>query len=641
MNKQTITSNSSALPHIIKTTFTAGLLLVLLLSLQTTQAGSATWNLNPASGDWNTATNWTPATVPNGPTDVATFAASSVNQVTFSGSPTEVAEVIFNSAATSSFNITIGAAKTFTISGVGVVNNSDVSQNFSIGPSSSGQTGLLNFENTATAGTANTTYTAFGAAGNGSGGSGAQFFQNSTAGSATFIAQGATHGLDVGGGFFGFNDNSTAENASFTINGAQNNGGFGGSVGFGDFATAGNAVFVLNPGNGPDLDSGAMGFRDNATAGNAVFRLNGATVCCTATEVFFQDSATGGNGFFTVMGGQGPSALGGEVQFWGADFTGLITTAGNATIINEGGTASNARGGITEISAAATAGQALIVANGGTNGGGPGEIFFFDDGEGGEAQIELHSDGYLDISYCFTPGVTIGSLAGDGFVYTGARNLTVGSNNFNRTFSGTIQENGGIVNDSPGSLTKIGTGTLTLSGASTYRGGTTIMDGILRVKNTTGSATGTKAVLVNAGTLGGGGIIAGPTTIGTGSGAGAFLAPGQSPSKPNTLTIQNTITFKSDSTYTYVLNTKKAKANTVIANGVSIDSGAQFNFDRVANKKLTAGTIFTAITNTSANPISGTFANLPDNSTFTSGRNNYQVSYEGGDGNDLTLTVVP
>jgi len=29
-------------------------------------AGSSTWGLNPASGDWNTATNWTPATVPNG-----------------------------------------------------------------------------------------------------------------------------------------------------------------------------------------------------------------------------------------------------------------------------------------------------------------------------------------------------------------------------------------------------------------------------------------------------------------------------------------------------------------------------------------------------------------------------------------------
>ena len=39
--------------------------------------------------------------------------------------------------------------------------------------------------------------------------------------------------------------------------------------------------------------------------------------------------------------------------------------------------------------------------------------------------------------------------------------------------------------------------------------------------------------------------------------------------------------------------------------------------------------------------ISGTFANLPDGSTFTVGRNTLQANYKGGDGNDLTLTVVP
>ena len=74
---------------------------------------------------------------------------------------------------------------------------------------------------------------------------------------------------------------------------------------------------------------------------------------------------------------------------------------------------------------------------------------------------------------------------------------------------------------------------------------------------------------------------------------------------------------------------------------MTIESGAQFDFNAVANKRLPTGTAFTAISNSSANQISGTFANLPDNSTFTVGRNNYQANYEGGDGNDLTLTVVP
>jgi hypothetical protein len=37
----------------------------------------------------------------------------------------------------------------------------------------------------------------------------------------------------------------------------------------------------------------------------------------------------------------------------------------------------------------------------------------------------------------------------------------------------------------------------------------------------------------------------------------------------------------------------------------------------------------------------GTFANLADASTITIGSNTFRADYEGGDGNDLTLTVVP
>ena len=59
------------------------------------------------------------------------------------------------------------------------------------------------------------------------------------------------------------------------------------------------------------------------------------------------------------------------------------------------------------------------------------------------------------------------------------------------------------------------------------------------------------------------------------------------------------------------------------------------------NKTLNLGKKFVAISNTAATPISGTFANLPDGSMFAVGPNTFQVSYEGGDGNDLTLTVVP
>jgi hypothetical protein len=82
-------------------------------------------------------------------------------------------------------------------------------------------------------------------------------------------------------------------------------------------------------------------------------------------------------------------------------------------------------------------------------------------------------------------------------------------------------------------------------------------------------------------------------------------------------------------------------ANKVAAHGVTIASGAKVTLTDVRASTLPTGTIFTLIDNTVATPIGGTFSNLPDGATITAGANTYQASYEGGDGNDLTLTVVP
>ena len=102
-------------------------------------------------------------------------------------------------------------------------------------------------------------------------------------------------------------------------------------------------------------------------------------------------------------------------------------------------------------------------------------------------------------------------------VFLGANNLTVGTNNLGTTFSGLIQD-GGSGGGTGGSLTKAGSGKLTLTKSNTYTGGTTITKGTLLVTNRSGSATGTGSVQVNAGTLGGTGRISGAATIGTAAG---------------------------------------------------------------------------------------------------------------------------
>ena len=104
------------------------------------------------------------------------------------------------------------------------------------------------------------------------------------------------------------------------------------------------------------------------------------------------------------------------------------------------------------------------------------------------------------------------------------------------TITSVIADN---MDNSIGNLVKTGNGILTLAGANTYRGNTTVSEGTLLVTNATGSATGAatnKTVTVAAAaTLGGTGRIAVATTV-----AGT-LAPGVG--GIGTLAIANTLTL--------------------------------------------------------------------------------------------------
>ena len=126
----------------------------------------------------------------------------------------------------------------------------------------------------------------------------------------------------------------------------------------------------------------------------------------------------------------------------------------------------------------------------------------------------ITANGLLDLN---TFSDTVNGLSGSGTVDTvagGAPSLTVGANNAGGTFSGAIQNTAGTL-----SLSKAGTGTLTLAGANAYSGGTTIAGGVISANG--GSALGTGPVVFNGGTrllVGSGITITNPITLGTNSG---------------------------------------------------------------------------------------------------------------------------
>ncbi len=59
-----------------------------------------------------------------------------------------------------------------------------------------------------------------------------------------------------------------------------------------------------------------------------------------------------------------------------------------------------------------------------------------------------------------------------------------------------------------------------------------------------------------------------------------------------------------------------------------------------AGQYLAVGNVFTIINNDATDAVSGIFVGLPQNSTFTVGNYTFRISYTGGTGNDVTLTVT-
>jgi autotransporter-associated beta strand protein len=230
-------------------------------------AQDATWLAAPGSGDFNTASNWTPAQVPTG---TAFFGTSNVTSLSFSANTT-IGGFTFNAGA-SDYAFSNGLGLAFNGAGI-VINGGSAAITNNAG-------GFLSFFDTSTAGSAAITNNAGGFL---------RFFDTSTASSAAI----------TNNGFLDFHDTSTAGSAAITNNRFLT---------FNDNSTAGNAAIVNNG------FLSALIFDQTSTAGNAtITTTNGGT-----TRFF--DASSGGNARFITNAG-------GAVDFSGLSSSG--TTAGS------------------------------------------------------------------------------------------------------------------------------------------------------------------------------------------------------------------------------------------------------------------------------------------------------------------------
>jgi autotransporter-associated beta strand protein len=117
----------------------------------------------------------------------------------------------------------------------------------------------------------------------------------------------------------------------------------------------------------------------------------------------------------------------------------------------------------------------IQVQNGGT-------IQFQNGSDGGNEAYIVDLGATLDFHLTTLIDRTVGSIAGGGTILIGADQLTVGGDNLSTAFTGSIQ---GFVG---GSLVKVGSGTLTLTGSNNFGGGITLQGGTLELTNPNAAA---------------------------------------------------------------------------------------------------------------------------------------------------------
>ncbi len=220
----------------------------------------------------------------------------------------------------------------------------------------------------------------------------------------------------------------------------------------------------------------------------------------------------------------------------------------------------------------------------------------------------------------------IDALTGSGIISDNtatASTLTIGSNNGSGTFAGGFADGVGKV-----ALNKTGMGTEILAGTSTASGVCTISGGALQV---TGFLTAAVNVQ-NPATLFGRGVT-GPVTVQNGGSLDTATAV-------STLTT-GSLSLQPGANFNVVLNDSSDYSRDTIAAGGTV-SLVGANLVLAGNLIPANGQTLTLIMNNGGQPVSGSFAGLPEGAliaNFLGSGLDATISYLGGDGNDVVLYI--
>jgi autotransporter-associated beta strand protein len=435
----------------------------------------------------------------------------------------------------------------------------------------------------------------FGIGGGGGGGAGSAGASSST---RTGAAGGAGLSLDISG-----------TNVSYAVGGSGGSGGTGAAVNASIIGGGGRGAFGGN--NGGSTQSGGQGAN-----GIVIARYKGTSAGTGGTVTAGTGTAAG----YTLhtFTSTGTSAL----DFSGLNLNSRLGAIENGVISGSGGLTFSGPGTLTLGGANTFTGDTRV-------GLGTLSLNHSNALAGSTLNMASSDDGTVAFGLAGNNTYNIGGITGSKNLEIGGNVLSVGANNANSTYSGQIS---GI-----GSLTKSGTSTLMMSGASSYTGATVVSDGLLVVNGSI--STSILTTIQSGATLGGSGAVGALTVQ-----AGGTVAPGNSPG------ILSTGNYNQAGTLSLELNGTLAGAEYDQVNVIGTVNLSGLLTATVGYTPVNDQLLF-ILNNDGSDAITGTFSGLADLDTIDLGgyqwRISYTANYAGSNtgtftgGNDIALMAIP